>query len=150
MRRLLGVLRGDRPPALEPQPGLGDLEALLMQVRRAGLPVTLTERGVPGDWGPVAGLSVYRVVQEALTNTIKHAGPGARATVCLSYSPAGVQVEVQDDGTAAPRAGPGEGHGLAGIRERVAAFGGRLEAGPAPGGGWRLAATLGFAGEGGG
>jgi signal transduction histidine kinase len=149
MRRLLGLLRDDDGPgavpdgALSPQPGLDDIDALVDQVRTAGLRVALTREGVPGRWSAGAGLAVYRILQEALTNTLKHAGPEARAQVRLSYRGEGVDLEVTDDGgKQAPAEHPGPGHGLAGMAERAASYGGRLEAGPLPGGGWRVHARL--------
>jgi signal transduction histidine kinase len=146
MRRLLGVLQdaGDTG-GRSPQPGLDDLETLVAQVRSAGPRVTLAVDGVPGAWGPGAGLAVYRIVQEALTNTLKHAGPDAVARVRLRYSADGVEVEVTDDGGRRPRAPrpPGRGHGLAGMAERAAAFGGVVTAEPAADGpGWRVHARL--------
>ena len=98
MRRLLGVLRDDETAALAPQPGLADLDALLEQVRAAGLLATLETSGTPVPLGAGAELTVYRLVQEALTNTLKHAGPDTRATVRLRYDADGVEVEVTDDG----------------------------------------------------
>jgi signal transduction histidine kinase len=145
MRRLLGVLQdaGDSG-GRSPQPGLDDLEALVTQVRSAGPRVTLAVDGVPGAWGPGAGLAVYRIVQEALTNTLKHAGPDAVARVRLRYAADGVEIEVTDDGGRRPRAPqPGDGHGLAGMAERAAAFGGVVTAEPAADGpGWRVHARL--------
>ena len=103
---------------LTPQPGLDDLDQLVEQVRAAGLRVTLARRGTPGGWDPGAGLAVYRIVQEALTNTLKHAGAGPpRECGCATRRP-GVDVEVIDDGAAGAatsRAGPRSGHGLAGM-----------------------------------
>ncbi|MFE0459383.1 sensor histidine kinase [Kitasatospora sp. NPDC058965] len=150
MRRFLGVLRADEPDALRhPQPGLGALDGLVAQVRAAGLPCELTLTGGPAGVSPGAQLTVYRLVQESLTNTLKHTAPGARAAVTVACVPGSVRVEVRDDGRATvPAAGSatgsatGGGHGLAGMRERVAAYGGELTAGPLPGGGWRVAATL--------
>jgi signal transduction histidine kinase len=166
MRRLLGLLREDRAspatsPApspgesqrpdvdeLSPQPGLDDLDRLIDQVRAAGVRVTLTCEGVPGRWGPGPGLAIYRIVQEALTNTLKHAGPQASAHVRLGYTPTGVELEVADDGAGRPvRAVVGAaagGHGLAGMIERAASYGGHLEAGPGPGRGWRVRVRLHF------
>jgi signal transduction histidine kinase len=152
MRRLLGLLRDGEPPQapseLVPQPGLDDIDELVDQVRGAGVQVTLTREGVAGAWGPGVGLAVYRIVQEALTNTLKHAGPQASAQVRLRYTAAGVDVEVTDDGAgrpAQPAAGtPVGGHGLAGMIERAASYGGQLEAGPCRGTGWRVRARLRF------
>ena len=144
MRRLLGVLRsgnGNEPAALGPAPGLGDLDRLVADVARSGVDVELRVHGDRPDMPPGVDLSAYRVVQEALTNVLKHAGP-ARATVDVRYTGAGVSVEVVDDGqgSAAPAA-PG-GHGLVGMRERVAVHGGSLDAGPGPSGGFRVAARF--------
>jgi signal transduction histidine kinase len=149
MRRLVGLLREDRRDAVdegarEPQPGLDDIDRLVAQVRAAGLRVVLTREGVPGAWGPGAGLAVYRIVQEALTNTLKHAGPHASAEVRLRYAPTRAEVEVIDDGGGRPVGpAPVDGrHGLTGMRERAASYGGRVEAGPAPSAGWRVHAHL--------
>jgi signal transduction histidine kinase len=146
MRRLLGVLRQEGEPraALAPAPGLADLPFLLEQVTQAGLDVTLTMLGeVPQVSAPV-DLTTYRIVQEALTNILKHGGPTAQ--VRITYSEAEVYVEVLDDGRPrAPRPAAARsdlGHGLIGMRERVAVFGGRLSAGTRPGGGYRVAAHL--------
>jgi signal transduction histidine kinase len=152
MRRLLGLLDDGEPPqpaaALAPQPGLDDIDQLVDQVRAAGVQVRLTHEGVPGAWGPGAGLAVYRIVQEALTNTLKHAGPQASAHVRLGYTPTGVDLEVSDDGArrpARPAAGrAGGGHGLAGMSQRAASYGGHVEAGPRPGTGWRVRTQLRF------
>jgi signal transduction histidine kinase len=141
MRRLLGVLHEDESAALAPQPGLADLDALLEQVRAAGLKATLKTSGTPVPLGAGAELTVYRLVQEALTNTLKHAGPNARATVRLRYDGDGVEIDVTDDGHGRPRVSAG-GQGVAGMRERAAVYGGALEAGPAPGGGWRVHARI--------
>jgi signal transduction histidine kinase len=166
MRRLLGLLREDPtssaiPPTpspgeprrpdideLSPQPGLDDLDRLIDQVRAAGVPVTLTREGAPGRWGPGPGLAVYRIVQEALTNTLKHAGPQASVHVRLGYTPTSVDLEVSDDGAGRPArsvAGTaGGGQGLAGMRQRATSYGGHVEAGPQPGTGWRVCAQLRF------
>ena len=141
MRRLLDVLVGsddDVPHA--PQPSLRHVDALVDQVRAAGLPVDLRVEGTPRELPPGVDLSAYRIVQEALTNTIRHAGP-ARATVRLRYHHGGVEVEVTDDGA---RVGDGSppGRGLIGMRERVALYGVTLDAGPAEGGGYRVRADL--------
>jgi signal transduction histidine kinase len=144
MRRLLGVLRDDESLALTPQPGLGELEPLLESVRAAGLQARLETSGAPVPLGAGAELTVYRLVQEALTNTLKHAGTDAHATVRLLYDATGVEVEVTDDGPGRARVTAG-GQGLSGMRERAAVYGGELEAGPAPGGGWRVRTHLGSA-----
>jgi signal transduction histidine kinase len=140
MRRLLGVL-DDGEAALAPQPGLADLGGLLDQVRAAGLRVTLQTSGDPIALGSGAELTVFRLVQEALTNTLKHAGPDAQATVRLRYEPDGIDVEVTDDGRGLARVSAG-GQGLSGMRERAAVYGGAIEAGPAAGGGWRVHTRL--------
>ena len=169
MRRLLGLLGAGDASALDgefalpagaggltkvdlnPQPGLDDIDALVEQVRQAGLRVVLTREGVPGPWSAGAGLAVYRILQESLTNTLKHAGPDAAAHVRLRYTAAGVELEVTDDGAHRPAAVPavppgltGMGHGLAGMSERAASYGGQLEAGPRAQGGWRVGAAMTF------
>lgn len=142
MRRLLGVLRsaGERS-GLAPVPGLGELRELLDQARAAGLEVSYTLTGTPRELSEGAELAAYRVVQESLTNTRKHAGLAATAAVTLRYEPDGLTVEITDDGMATPAAGPG-GHGLAGMRERIAMYGGTVHAGPLPGGGFGVTARL--------
>jgi signal transduction histidine kinase len=152
LRRLLGVLRQDSESqaSLSPVPGLADLDSLLGEVAKAGLAVRLRVEGTPSPLPAGVDLSAYRIVQEALTNVVKHAGP-ARAQVTIGYRDQDVTVEVTDDGRgAAALAGDGRGgtgHGLVGMRERVAAFGGDLETGPRPGGGFRVAARLPLAAE---
>ncbi|MGW4722554.1 sensor histidine kinase [Streptomyces sp. NPDC004291] len=141
LRRLLGVLRDDEQEAVrDPQPTLADLDALLTGVREAGLPVRLAADDDPPapPLSPGAQLTVYRVVQEALTNTLKHAGPGARATVLLTYTPREVRAEITDTGTGAGRAPRGQGQGLTGMRERAALYDGTLDCGPLPAGGWSV------------
>ena len=146
MRRLLGVLRADdsqEPPALGPAPGLDDLDALVADVVRSGVEVLLHVHGHRAGVPAGVDLSAYRVVQEALTNVLKHAGP-ARATVDVRYSQDAVTVEVADDGlgpAAPPVAG---GHGLVGMRERVTMHGGTLDAGPGHDAGFRVAARFPF------
>jgi signal transduction histidine kinase len=146
-RRLLGVLRDpDEEAGLGPQPGIGDLDDLAANVRAAGLPVHLVIDGDPAALPAAVDVSVYRIVQEALTNVLKHAGP-ARAEVTIGCAEDTVTVEVTDDGTAEPgRQVPAGGHGLAGMRERAAVFGGELAAGPRPGGGFAVRARLPLAG----
>jgi signal transduction histidine kinase len=152
LRRLLSVLRQDSESqaSLAPVPGLADLDSLLGEVAKAGLAVRLRVEGTPSPLPAGVDLSAYRIVQEALTNVVKHAGP-AQAQVTIGYRDQDVTVEVTDDGRgAAALAGDGRGgtgHGLVGMRERVAAFGGDLETGPRPGGGFRVAARLPLAAE---
>jgi signal transduction histidine kinase len=154
-RRVLGVVR--RPdaaePDLAPQPALGDLPALAAQVRHAGTPVQLL---VTGEVRPLPGgieLSAYRIVQEALTNTMKHAGPAATATISVHYAGAELLVDITDNGNtyaerqvvpplSHPNATGQGGHGLMGMRARVAMLGGELSAGPVPGAGFRVHARL--------
>ena len=149
LRRLLGVLRpdSDRQGQLAPAAGLAALDALLGRLAEAGLAVRLRGEGTRPQVPPGGDLSAYRIVQEALTNVLKHAGP-ARAQVTVCYGDRQVTVEVTDDGRGAAAAtaggGDGTGVGLIGLRERVALFGGDLEAGPRPGGGYRVAARLPF------
>jgi signal transduction histidine kinase len=142
-RRLLGVLRDpDEETGLAPQPGIGDLDALAAGVRAAGLPVNLVIDGDLAALPATVDVSVYRIVQEALTNVLKHAGP-ARADVTIGCAKGAVMIEVTDDGTAASGHGaPVGGHGLAGMRERAAVFGGELAAGPRPGGGYSVRVRL--------
>jgi signal transduction histidine kinase len=147
------VLRqdSDEPQGdLSPVPGLADLDSLLAEVTNAGLAVRLRVEGTPSPLPAGVDLSAYRIVQEALTNVVKHAGP-AQAQVTIRYRDRDLTVEVTDDGrgVAAPAGDDpgGTGHGLIGMRERVAAFGGDLELGPCPGGGFRVAARLPLAAE---
>lgn len=145
-RRLLGVLRDQqRTPGLAPQPGLGQLDELVGQLRATGLDAGLELAGRRFEVPPSAELTVYRIVQEAATNTLKHA-PGARSLrIRVSFERPRLRVEVLDDGpsravtTAAP---PSGGHGIPGMRERVALYSGHVDAGPAAGGGWAVRATL--------
>jgi signal transduction histidine kinase len=142
-RRLLDVLRDpDDEAGLAPQPRAADLEALAASVRAVGLPVTVTIDGDLAALPEAVDVSVYRIVQEALTNCLKHAGP-ARAQVTIGCASDSVTVEVTDDGARSP--GPptaAGGYGLAGMRERAAVFGGELTAGPRPGGGYAVRARL--------
>jgi signal transduction histidine kinase len=142
MRRLLEILKaGDRNGDRAPQPGLERLDELLEGMRATGLPVEAIVEGDPRPLPPGVDLSAYRIVQEALTNTLRHAS-GASARVLLRYRPDALEVEVVDDGRRlAGDAGP-PGHGLMGMRERVQLFGGGFEAGPRPGGGWVVRARL--------
>ena len=176
MRRMLGVLREEPPTALNgttrratpdspvgdgnafaPQPGLGELERLVDRVRGTGLAISLRHTGCPFDLTGAAELSVYRIVQEALTNVLKHAAEPRLVQILLDFDDPDVTVRVTDDGrtrVAAPAAGPavgdaarpspssGSGHGLSGMAERTAAFDGSLTAGPATDGGWQVVAVL--------
>jgi signal transduction histidine kinase len=143
LRRLLDVLRTDAEPAAEltPQPGLTGIEALVEQVRDAGLPVTLRVDGTPGPMEDGVALTVYRIVQEALTNALKHAGR-ATALVRLTVTPGFLAVEVTDTGRGPAPVADRIGHGLVGMRERVALYGGVLRTGPRPGGGFRVYARI--------
>jgi signal transduction histidine kinase len=143
MRRLLGLLRSDDTgTALRPQPGLVDLEYLLAEASGTGMHLT-TEVDQPlPDVPPGVGLTVYRVVQEALTNVRKHAGPEPKVRVAVRHLGNGVRVTVEDDGRGASAHDDGEGHGVMGMQERVAAVGGSIEAGPRPGGGFRVEALV--------
>ncbi|MGH2698828.1 MAG: histidine kinase [Actinomycetota bacterium] len=144
MRRLTGVLRSDKEADKTPQPGLGYLEKLVEQTREAGLPVDVVIEGLPYELPQGADLSAFRIVQEALTNSLKLAGP-SRAIVLIKYFPSKLELRVTDDGRgAAERLSNGSvaGHGLIGMRERVAMFGGDLKSGPLPGGGYQVQATL--------
>jgi signal transduction histidine kinase len=141
MRRLLGMLRrDDEQIALAPQPSLRHLDALAAQIREAGLPVDLSIQGEPIELPPGVDLSAYRIVQEALTNALKHAGP-ATARVLVRYGKDDLELEITDTGRAAS-ASDGEGHGLVGMRERVSLYGGNIEAGPRDGGGFAVKARL--------
>lgn len=146
-RRLLGVLReGQEAADMAPQPGLAQVSELLAEARLAGLPVSLTVEGTPRPLDGGRELAAYRIVQEALTNTRKHGGLAADAAVLLRYANDGVLVRVTDTGRApAGGDGPGPGntgHGITGMRERVQLYGGTLRAGPLPGGGYEVTATL--------
>jgi signal transduction histidine kinase len=156
LRRVLCLLRSDDEPggtgepgglgpALAPVPGLADLDGLTTLVRKAGTPVRVELTGDAAAVPPAAGLTAYRIVQEALTNVVRHA-PGATATVRVGIAGGGVRIRVTDTGppsgpASAPDASPA-GHGIAGMRERAAIFGGTLDAGPLPGGGFQVAAFL--------
>jgi signal transduction histidine kinase len=141
MRRLVGMLRTGPEREHEPQPTLEQLPELADRVRSAGLDVDLRTEGDMRPLPPGVDLSAYRIVQEALTNTLRHAGAG-RAEVVVRYCGAGVEVEVTDDGRGPAANGAAGGHGLAGMRERVGMFGGELEVGARDGGGFRVRATL--------
>ncbi|GAA2726185.1 sensor histidine kinase [Cellulomonas aerilata] len=153
MRRLLGVLRDgsdDRDggpgapatPALVPQPDAGDVEQLVDQVRATGVRVSLVRMGTPRTLPPGAGLTVFRICQESLTNVLKHAGPDPTVTVLVQWTPSDLVLEVSDDGRGAAAIDDGAGNGVLGMRERAAMFGGTLTAGPRAGGGYRVRAQL--------
>jgi signal transduction histidine kinase len=138
MRRLLGVLReGPSEHPLAPQPSLDRLDELLARVNAAGIPVTMDLDGDPQELADGVQLTVFRVAQEALTNTLKHADRPTCAHLALSCRPGQVELEVTDTGEGRPAAATG-GRGLRGMRERAASYGGKLEAGPRPQGGWRV------------
>ena len=152
MRRLLSLLRtpdGAEPePVNDPQPSLAQLTAMVESVRRSGVEVDLRVLGPVELAPPGVGLTAYRILQEALTNVMRHAGPDPRAEIVLRLSADELTLSVQDDGLASRSDPPdGSGRGLAGIRERVAVVGGTVEAGPVPGGGFRLRARLPYAAE---
>ncbi|KAB2350815.1 sensor histidine kinase [Actinomadura rudentiformis] len=143
MRRLLGVLReGDDAGSYAPQPGVGQLGDLVEQVRTSGLPLDFEVTGTPHEMSEGRQLTVFRIVQEGLTNTLKHAGPKAAARVRLHYGDEAVEVRIVDDGRGAAAANDGRGHGLAGMRERAAVYGGTVDAGPRPGGGFEVIARI--------
>ncbi|MFE7335475.1 MULTISPECIES: sensor histidine kinase [Streptomyces] len=151
MRRLLGVLRtGDAPESGEyvPQPDVEQIEDLVAQVRQTGLEVDFKVEGTPRPLPSGVELTAYRVVQEALTNTRKHGGPDAGASVRLVYFDDGLGLLIEDDGRGAAHelyedgGADGAGHGMIGMRERVGMVGGTLDAGPRPGGGFRISALL--------
>ncbi|MET3807462.1 signal transduction histidine kinase [Nakamurella sp. UYEF19] len=146
MRRLVGVLRagdvpGSAPTGYAPAQGVADLPALIEQVRQTGVAVSMTLSGDRIALPAGLGLTIYRLVQEALTNVLKHAGPVATASVALEYRPGVVEISVTDDGRGGASE-PGFGHGLLGMRERVWLQGGRLAVGPRTGGGYRVHASF--------
>ena len=158
MRKLLGVLRDERAPGPEfsPQPGLHGLEALVGDIRAAGLPVELTTSGTPQPLASTEESALYRIVQEGLTNALKHADNPTRVRVEIRWSRGGVSIDITDDGRdtvpplrparagdpAHPGARAASGHGLIGMRERAGLSGGTVQAGPTPSGGWAVHAVL--------
>lgn len=142
LRRMLGLLRSEEAGVPAPQPRLTDLPVLLEEVRAAGTPVAWELADPAPAVSDGVALTVFRIVQEALSNVRKHAGPGATATVAVRADDAEVLVEVRDDGRGAGAYDDGRGLGLTGMRERVAAHGGTLAAGPAPGGGFSVCARI--------
>ena len=143
MRRLLGVLREEEQTAeADPQPGVRQIDALVEQVRAAGLPVSYRVSAGSRALPPGIQLTMFRIVQEALTNTLKHAGLSATAEVELVATDSDVRLTVSDTGTTAGGANGNGGSGLRGMRERAAVYGGSVEAGPGPRGGWLVGARL--------
>ncbi|MFH9347667.1 sensor histidine kinase [Kitasatospora sp. NPDC017646] len=148
LRRMLGVLRdqADRTAEFNPQPGIADLDGLCARIRAAGPQVGYTLGGDLEQLDRGVQLMAYRIVQEALTNALKHAGPETRAHVTLTADATRLRVRVRDsgppDGVRRPVRPDGEGHGLAGMRERAAVYGGTVTAGPGPGAGWTVEAVL--------
>ena len=147
LRAILNVLRqADDADPTQPAPGTAQLEDLIAGARRAGLETTFTVTGEPVPLPTAVDLAAYRIVQESLTNAIRHAGP-ATAAVSLDYRRGELRIDVTDTGRGQPAgvaAGQSGGHGLAGMRERAATVGGTVETGPGPGGGFRVAARLPF------
>jgi signal transduction histidine kinase len=145
MRKLLGLLQpGDAPAADLDRVSLSHLDEMIGECRAAGLSVNVERSGHPVNLPPLLDQTAYRIVQESLTNVLKHAGPGSAASVHLSFDPASVELEVIDDGpgNSAASVAVGGHSGLIGMRERVELFGGRLSAGPMDGGGFRVFARL--------
>lgn len=142
LRRLLGAVRpGPEESAGAPRPGLDALDALAAPLHAGGLTVEVHREGEATPLPAGVDLSAYRIVQEALTNTVRHAR-ASRADVTVRYRPDALEIDVRDDGVAPPRNSGGQGHGLIGMGERAALLGGVVEAGPAPGGGYRVHARL--------
>lgn len=144
MRRLLGVLRDPETDAspTQPQPLDVDLEELVEKVRSAGRHVSIVRMGTPRALPPGASLAIYRIVQEALTNALKHAGPSAQVTVLVQWLRSALSLEISDDGRGAAASSDGKGQGLVGMRERAAIYGGSVSAGPRPGGGFQVKALI--------
>jgi signal transduction histidine kinase len=135
------MLRGDANEPLAPQPGLGDVPTLVGQLRDAGLPVELAIEGERRELPVGIELSAYRIIQEALTNSLKHAG-NAQASVHVRYGPDSLELEIADDGAGESGRALGGGHGLVGMRERVALYGGRFDASRGPSGGFAVRVVL--------
>jgi signal transduction histidine kinase len=146
MRRMLGVLRNgpDRPGALSPQPSLADLDLTIAQRVEAGLPTQLIITGEERPLSPGLELAAFRIIQEALTNVLKHAGDAATATIALGYQSTALEITITDtgQGAASNLTNSGSGNGLIGMRERVDAYNGHVTAGPRPGGGYEVRASL--------
>lgn len=146
MRALLGVLRDGQDTILTPQPDISAIAALVDDVRTSGLDVDLLVEGTEQPLAAGPALAAYRIVQESLTNVLKHAGPSARAWVRVQWRTDGVEISVLDDGRGAAAVGDGAGHGVQGMAERARLHGGHLEAGAQPGGGYRVHAALPYRG----
>jgi signal transduction histidine kinase len=145
MRRLIHFLRDGRSSEQTPQPGLARVPELATQMRDAGLPVAVHVTGDVVAHPPALDLNAYRIIQESLTNALKHGGPKAKATVSVQYLPDELLIEVTDDGRGAAQAlveTNGAGQGLVGMRQRAELFDGTLTAGPRPGGGFQVSARL--------
>jgi signal transduction histidine kinase len=145
MRGIVRVLREgpeDRAMELRPAPHVRDLKTLVDETRSAGLNVTLVQVGRPRYLPPGVGAALQRTAQEALTNVMKHAGPGVEVVVTERWLPDRIELVVSDDGRGAAAASDGEGHGLLGMRERTEMLGGTLRAGPGPTGGFRVSAEV--------
>jgi len=141
MRRLVGLLRRQGTvPDFSPQPSMRAVDVLVGTIREAGLPTELAVEGEPRELAPGVDLAAYRVIQEALTNALKYAGP-ARAWVTVRWREDEIEVEIANDGSS-EAVGDGTGHGLIGLRERVALVGGTIDSGPRPGGGFVVTAHL--------
>lgn len=142
IRRMLGVLRDDERAEYAPAPGLGDVERLVRQICDAGVDTHVTWEGARVEPPHGVELTAYRIVQESLTNVLKHGGPNVHADVTIRYEPEAIGVEVVDDGRGVNGRASEGGHGLMGMRERVGVYGGSFEAGPCAGGGFRVAVRL--------
>jgi signal transduction histidine kinase len=143
MRRLLGVLRDDEEPSgRAPQPGLDQVSALADQLRKVGPRLDLIVVGEPQQLPPTEDATAYRIIQESLTNVVKHATGATIVSVMLDWRGDGLQIEIIDDGRACQAASSPDGHGLTGMSERVALFAGQFAAGPVAAGGWRVNAQL--------
>jgi signal transduction histidine kinase len=145
MHRTLKLLRGDEAAELAPQPGLGELAGPARAHAQRGVGIELTVEGEPRPARQSVDLSAYRIVQEALTNVVKHAGR-AHTTVTLGYRPDALELTIADSGNGAPSTASAGGHGLVGMRERAAMFGGTLTAGPRDGHGFEVRASLPYGG----